>query len=189
MICQPNNWNMLQMLEKLSTRAIYYRPRSDRYFEHCNHIKANESRMSSSRLHDIFRNSCLTATLDHVELASDGIITDLAYCPPRWPHTLVCACVSCNFKPHSDWIDWKYSNRILYFRDVVTRYMSFIMCESLLRCPSHWRNFGWISNLLFLSNQHYVGRPLLRCCNTAGIRASKWYMHSNKPNITGSCTF
>ena len=29
MICQPNNWNMLQMLEKLSAQAIYYRPRED----------------------------------------------------------------------------------------------------------------------------------------------------------------
>ena len=29
MICQPNNWNTLQMLEKLSTQAIYYRPPAD----------------------------------------------------------------------------------------------------------------------------------------------------------------
>ena len=29
MICQPNNWNMLKMLEKLSAQAIYYRPWSD----------------------------------------------------------------------------------------------------------------------------------------------------------------
>ena len=29
MICQPNNWNMLQMLEKLSAQAIYYGPWSD----------------------------------------------------------------------------------------------------------------------------------------------------------------
>ena len=26
MICQPNNWNIFQMLENLSTQAIYYRP-------------------------------------------------------------------------------------------------------------------------------------------------------------------
>ena len=25
MICLPNNWNMLQMLENLSAQAIYYR--------------------------------------------------------------------------------------------------------------------------------------------------------------------
>ena len=35
MISQPNNWNMLQMLEKLAAQAIYYRPRSDGNFEHC----------------------------------------------------------------------------------------------------------------------------------------------------------
>ena len=29
MICQPNNWNMLQMLEKLPAKAIYNRPWSD----------------------------------------------------------------------------------------------------------------------------------------------------------------
>ena len=29
MIYQPNNWNMLQMLEKLSPQAIYNRPQSD----------------------------------------------------------------------------------------------------------------------------------------------------------------
>ena len=29
MIYQPNNWNMLQMLEKLSGQAIHYRPRSN----------------------------------------------------------------------------------------------------------------------------------------------------------------
>ena len=29
MICQPNNWNMLQMLEKLSAQVIYYWPRAD----------------------------------------------------------------------------------------------------------------------------------------------------------------
>ena len=28
MICQHNNWNMLQLLEKLSAQAIYYRPSS-----------------------------------------------------------------------------------------------------------------------------------------------------------------
>ena len=33
------------------------------------------------RLHDRFRN--VDTTLEHVELASDGIITDMAYCPPR----------------------------------------------------------------------------------------------------------
>ena len=37
MICQPNNWNMLQMLENSSAQAIYYRPQSDRYFEHWSH--------------------------------------------------------------------------------------------------------------------------------------------------------
>ena len=29
MIYQPNNWNMLQMLENLSAQAIYYWPRAD----------------------------------------------------------------------------------------------------------------------------------------------------------------
>ena len=29
MICQPNNGNMLQMLEKLSAQAINHRPRSN----------------------------------------------------------------------------------------------------------------------------------------------------------------
>ena len=29
MISQPINWNMLQMLEKLSVQAIYYRPQAD----------------------------------------------------------------------------------------------------------------------------------------------------------------
>ena len=35
------------------------------------------------RLHDVFRNSHLTAEYEHVELACDGIITDLAYSPNR----------------------------------------------------------------------------------------------------------
>ena len=30
MICQPNNWDMLEMLEELSAQAI----QSNRYFEH-----------------------------------------------------------------------------------------------------------------------------------------------------------
>ena len=29
MICQRNNWNMLQMMEKLSAQAIYYQPWAD----------------------------------------------------------------------------------------------------------------------------------------------------------------
>ena len=29
MICQPSNWNMLPMLEKLSAQAYYYRPQSN----------------------------------------------------------------------------------------------------------------------------------------------------------------
>ena len=34
MICQPNNGNMLQMLEKLSAQTIYYRPQANIYFKH-----------------------------------------------------------------------------------------------------------------------------------------------------------
>ena len=29
MICESNNWNMLQILEKLSSQAIYHRPWAD----------------------------------------------------------------------------------------------------------------------------------------------------------------
>lgn len=39
--------------------------------------------LEAGRLHDIFRNSSLQGNLDHVELASDGIITDLVYCATR----------------------------------------------------------------------------------------------------------